>query len=168
MRMDRVASVFTSCPGVLADATISFSSLMAFLGAALLSFVFLLSQVLTPRGDHRSSHPSKLPTFAIFQPSLSGRLLGIHLQLSTSKTLKNSEGIKEKNAERGEKLTHFIPRAVIPALESGTEFQPGHSLTHEIHSHDGPWSKSLPFLTVLMYGEFGHCEPSPSVGRATI
>lgn len=102
MRMDHVASVFTSSSGVLAEATISFSSLVAFLGAALVSFVFLLSQVFTPRGDHRSSHPSKLPIFAIFQSSLSGHLLGIHLQLSTSKTLKNYEGIKEK-MQRGER-----------------------------------------------------------------
>lgn len=58
----------------------------------------------------------------------------------------------KENAERGEKQTHFIPGALIPALDLGTDFPLGLSLTYEIHSHDHPWSKSLTFLTVLMYG----------------
>lgn len=105
-----------------------FLLLMAFLGAALVSFGFLLFQVFAPRGDRRSYHPFKLPRLAILQTLLSGHLLGIHLHSALQKHGKVMKELKE-NAERGEKQTHFIPGALIPALDLGTDFPPW-AVTH--------------------------------------
>lgn len=89
MRIDHVATVSTSCPQTLGEATIYFLLLMAFLGATSVSFIALLVQMFTPRGDRRSYHPSKLPKLAVFHHSPSVHLLGIPLQLCTSKSLQN-------------------------------------------------------------------------------
>lgn len=73
----------------------------------------------------------------------------------------------KKNAERGEKLTHFIPGAMIPALDLGTDFHLGHSHMKSIFLITLAVNLSL-FSQCSFTGEFGHCEPSPSVGRVTI
>lgn len=99
IRVDHVASLFTSCLQMLGEATVLFSPLDGFSW----SDVGVLRCPPLPgvhtRGDRRSYHPSKLPRLASFHHSLSGHLLGVPLQLCTSKSLKNNEGIKEKGRE---------------------------------------------------------------------
>lgn len=77
--------------------------------------------------------------------------MGIHFHSALPKHGKVKR-IKGKCRE-GRETDPFHSRGYDPSTSDlGIDFPLGQSLTCEIHSHDHPWSKSLPFLTVLMYG----------------
>lgn len=68
----------------------------------------------------------------------------------------------KKNAERVEKLTHFMGHcSAIPSTGTQHRFHFGHPLPYEIHSRYHPWSESLPFLSARVWGSLGIVSPQP-------
>lgn len=144
-----------------------FLLLMAFLGAALVSFGFLLFQVFTPRGSQ------ELPPLQAAQTCHSSDFtlrssLGHSFALCTSKTWKSNEGIKGKCRE-GRETDPFYSRGFDPSTGFGHRFSTlgSHSHMKSILMITLGVNPSL-FLQCSCMGEFGHCEPSPSVSRVTI
>lgn len=135
---------------------------MAFLGAALVSFALLLLQVFPGEVSTAVTTPPGCPN-CLFQPLLSGHLLG------TSKTLKSDEGIKEKCRE-GRETGPFYG-----SLQCHSQhWNSAQIFILGTHCH----MKSILIITLGVspslfsqcscVGDFGHCEPSASAGRVTI